>query len=98
MSKKKKIEHYPLEQIESPEFLKDLSYDELEALASDIRKDIIANVSESGGHLSSNLGVVDLTIALHRSFDFKKDLLLFDVGHQCYAHKILTGRSLRNIR
>ena len=98
MSKKKKIEHYPLEQIESPEFLKDLSYDELEVLASDIRKDIIANVSESGGHLSSNLGVVDLTIALHRSFDFKKDLLLFDVGHQCYAHKILTGRSLKNIR
>ncbi len=98
MSKKKETKHYPLENIESPEFLKDLSYEELEVLASDIRQDIIKNVSESGGHLSSNLGVVDLTIALHRSFDFKKDFLLFDVGHQCYTHKILTGRKLANIR
>lgn len=98
MSKKKETKHYPLKDIKSPLFLKDLSYDELEVLAKDIRNDIIANVSESGGHLSSNLGVVELSIALHRSFDFKKDLLLFDVGHQCYTHKILTGRSLKNIR
>ena len=64
----------------------------LEELAAELRQRILQTVSRNGGHLSSNLGVVELTIALHRSFDFSRDQLIFDVGHQCYAHKLLTGR------
>lgn len=82
-----------IEDIKNPEFLKDLSYKELDALAENIRKYIIETVSEHGGHLSSNLGVVELTIALHRVFNAPIDKLLFDVGHQTYTHKILTGRA-----
>ena len=62
-------------------------------LAQELRARIIDSVSRNGGHLASNLGVVELTIALHRAFDFPKDALIFDVGHQCYAHKLLTGRA-----
>ena len=81
-----------LNQIESPADLKNLSVEQLEALAEEIRQFITASVSQTGGHLASNLGVVELTIAMHRVFDFVHDRLLWDVGHQCYAHKILTGR------
>ena len=82
-----------IEDIKDPTFLKDLSFNELDELANDIRKYIIETVSEHGGHLSSNLGVVELTIALHRVFNAPIDKLLFDVGHQTYTHKILTGRA-----
>ncbi len=61
------------------------------ALCEEIRQFLIKSVSETGGHLSSNLGVVELTVALHRVLDFPQDKLLFDVGHQCYTHKLLTG-------
>lgn len=81
-----------LKEIQDPTFLKTLSKRELLTLCAELRKGIIESVSEHGGHLSSNLGVVELTVALHRSFDFAHDRLLFDVGHQCYPHKILTGR------
>ena len=81
-----------IEDIKNPTFLKELSYKELDELAKDIRKYIIETVSEHGGHLSSNLGVVELTIALHRVFNAPIDKLLFDVG-QTYTHKILTGRA-----
>ena len=93
-----KVKHIDLSKIENPQFLKDLSYAELDVLADDIRKEILRATSIYGGHLSSNLGVVELTIALERSFDFSKDKLIFDVGHQCYTHKILTGRSLEKLR
>ena len=92
---KKEIKHIDLNSIEDPSFLKDLSKKELAVLASDIRNFIIENVSETGGHLSSNLGVVELTIALHTIFNKPNDKLIFDVGHQAYTHKILTGRALK---
>lgn len=81
--------------IESPAQLRKLSVQQLETLAGEIRQRIIGVVSNQGGHLASNLGVVELTIALHRVFDFKRDCLLWDVGHQAYVHKILTGRNDR---
>ncbi len=81
-----------LDQIESPESLKGLSVDELNDLAGQIRAELIATVARRGGHLASNLGVVELTLALHRVFDLSKDRLVFDVGHQSYVHKLLTGR------
>jgi len=81
-----------LEQINSPDDLKKLSAGQLKALADEIRQLIINSVGKTGGHLASNLGVVELTLALHYVFDFKKDKLLWDVGHQCYVHKIITGR------
>ena len=93
-----KVKHINLAEIRNPEFLKELSYAELDVLAQDIRDELIRVTSLYGGHLSSNLGVVELTIALNRSFDFSKDKLIFDVGHQCYTHKILTGRSLEKLR
>lgn len=93
-----KVKRIDLTQIKDPKFLKDLSYRELDVLADDIRKEILRVTSLYGGHLSSNLGVVELTIALERSFDFSKDKLIFDVGHQCYTHKILTGRGLEFLR
>jgi len=80
-------------EIRNPEFLKDLTYDECQQLANDIRRFLIESVSRTGGHLSSNLGVVELTIALHKVFDSPRDKIFFDVGHQCYTHKILTGRA-----
>lgn len=81
-----------LEKINTPSDLKNLSYAELEELAKEIRQTIIKTVSNNGGHLASNLGVVELTLALHRSFDLPRDSIVFDVGHQCYVHKLLTGR------
>ena len=79
--------------IKNPTFLKKYKIKDLELLSNDIRKYIIDSVSKTGGHLSSNLGVVELTIALHKVFDTPKDKIIFDVSHQCYTHKILTGRA-----
>ena len=84
---------FDLEAIENPAFLKDLSLEEMNELAAEIRQFLLTNIAKTGGHLSSNLGVVELTIALHYVFDFSHDRLLFDVGHQSYTHKILTGRA-----
>ncbi|MBI1372671.1 MAG: 1-deoxy-D-xylulose-5-phosphate synthase [Phycisphaera sp.] len=85
---------YPLlETIKSPADVKRLSIPELEKLASDIRHAICDQVSKTGGHLAPNLGVVELTLAMHYVFDFGHDRLLFDVGHQCYPHKLVTGRA-----
>lgn len=81
-----------LDKINSPADLKTLSVAELEQLASEIRQFILNSVSKTGGHLASNLGAVELTLALHYVFDFQRDKLLWDVGHQCYTHKIITGR------
>ncbi len=81
-----------LEQINGPADVKRLSVPELKVLAEEIRAFILDSVSRTGGHLASNLGVVELTLALHCVFDFPKDKLLWDVGHQCYTHKIITGR------
>jgi 1-deoxy-D-xylulose-5-phosphate synthase len=81
-----------LEAIHSPGDLKKLSIDQLNSLAGEIRRFMLASVSRNGGHLASNLGAVELTLALHRVFDFQVDKLLWDVGHQCYTHKIITGR------
>ncbi|MBR5111497.1 MAG: 1-deoxy-D-xylulose-5-phosphate synthase [Clostridia bacterium] len=82
-----------LKDIASPSSIKALPEKELKRLASEIRAEIIRTVSVNGGHLASNLGAVELTIALHRVFDCPEDKLIFDVGHQCYTHKLLTGRS-----
>lgn len=79
--------------IESPSQIKDLSIEELTQLCSDIRAFLIDSISKTGGHLSSNLGIVEVTVAMHYVFDSPKDKMIFDVGHQCYTHKILTGRS-----
>lgn len=81
-----------LSQINSPEDIKKLSQKELRDLAAEIRRTIIDTVGKNGGHLASNLGVVELTIALHRVFSSPKDAIVFDVSHQCYTHKLLTGR------
>ena len=82
-----------LERVKGPSDLKRLSYEELKILASEIRKRIIEVVGENGGHLASNLGVVELTIALLRVWDPFKDYIIWDVGHQCYPFKMLTGRN-----
>ncbi|MDG1405247.1 MAG: 1-deoxy-D-xylulose-5-phosphate synthase N-terminal domain-containing protein, partial [Planctomycetota bacterium] len=79
--------------ITSPKDLEGRSLTELEALCAEMRSFLIQKVSASGGHLGSNLGVVEITVALHKVFDFSKDKLVFDVSHQCYPHKILTGRA-----
>lgn len=85
--------NYPLlERIQAPGDVKLLSEKELPELCEEIRRFLIQSVTATGGHLSSNLGVVELTVALHRMLDFPQDKLLFDVGHQCYTHKLLTGR------
>ncbi|WP_071460081.1 1-deoxy-D-xylulose-5-phosphate synthase [Bacillus massilinigeriensis] len=79
--------------IKDPAFLKQLSMKELEALSGEIRRFLIENLSRTGGHIGPNLGVVELTIALHRCFNSPKDKIIWDVGHQSYVHKILTGRA-----
>ncbi len=81
-----------LEFIQKPQDIKELNYEDVAALGEEIRNFMIECVSNNGGHLASNLGVVELTMALHRVFDSPRDQLIFDVGHQCYTHKILTGR------
>ena len=79
--------------IKDPSFLNDMKIEELEQLSVDIRSFLIDKISKTGGHLSSNLGVVELTVALHKVFDSPTDKFIFDVGHQSYTHKILTGRA-----
>ena len=81
-----------LEKVDSPEDLKELSIDDKKVLAKEIRELLITTVSNNGGHLASNLGVVELTIALHSVFNTPEDKIIWDVGHQTYVHKILTGR------
>ena len=81
-----------LSQIKNPADLRGLSREDCEELADDLRTKIIQTVSQNGGHLSSNLGVVEITLALHRVFDTPNDKIIFDVGHQTYPHKLLTGR------
>jgi 1-deoxy-D-xylulose-5-phosphate synthase len=81
-----------LDRIDKPADLKQLTYPELEQLASEIRQELVSVVSANGGHLASNLGVVELTLALHRVFDTPRDKIIWDVGHQSYAHKLVTGR------
>ena len=86
----RKIEY--LSKISSPEDFKALPKEELEPLAAEIRRELVRVVTSNGGHLASNLGVVELTMAIHRVFDSPKDHIIFDVGHQSYVHKMLTGR------
>ena len=81
-----------LRSLASPEQLREMDVPQLERLAEEIRRLILHTVSRTGGHLAPNLGVVELTIALHRTFRPPHDLIVWDVGHQCYAHKILTDR------
>ncbi len=82
-----------IEEIENPEFIKTLSNRELNQLCEEIRSFLVESISKTGGHLSSNLGVVELTVAMHKVFNTPEDKLIFDVGHQAYVHKILTGRA-----
>src|ERR1700730_6179256 len=84
-----------LDTIDSPEQLRALSYAQMRQLAEEIRREIIEKVSAHGGHLAPNLGVVELTMALHYAFDTPHDLLVWDIGHQAYVHKLLTGRRER---
>ena len=81
-----------LDKVNSPQDIKSMTVDELDLLAKDIRKFLVRSVSQTGGHLASNLGVVELTLALHKVFDSPKDKIVWDVGHQSYVHKIITGR------
>ena len=75
-----------------PERLDQITDLQAKQICDELRKQIVDSVSKTGGHLASSLGVVELTVALHRVYDLNIDRLVFDVGHQCYAHKILTGR------
>jgi 1-deoxy-D-xylulose-5-phosphate synthase len=84
-----------LDRIDKPSDLRGLTKKELEQLAAEIRQELVTTVNANGGHLASNLGVVELTIALHRVFDSPRDKLIWDVGHQSYVHKLLTGRRQR---
>lgn len=81
-----------LDKINSPEDVKKISLDEMEILSQEIREAIIKKVNTTGGHMGPNLGMVEATIALHHVFDSPKDKIIFDVSHQCYPHKCLTGR------
>ena len=82
-----------LNSITSPSFIKDLSHGELLLLSEDIRSFLIEKLSVTGGHIGPNLGVVELTVALHSAFNSPNDKFIWDVGHQSYVHKILTGRA-----
>ena len=84
--------HEILDQILTPADVKKLKGEQLPQLCRELREEIVDAVSHNGGHLAPNLGVVELTVALHRVFDLPKDKILWDVGHQTYAHKLLTGR------
>ena len=84
-----------LDEINEPNDIKKIPESELKELAVEIRKLLIKSVAKNGGHLASNLGIVELTLALHRYLDFPQDKLIWDVGHQSYVHKILTGRKER---
>src|ERR1039458_1016275 len=81
-----------LQSIETPADIKALSHEQLTTLAEEIRTFIVDTVTTTGGHLGSNLGAVELTLAVHRVFDSPRDVVLWDTGHQAYVHKLLTGR------
>ena len=81
-----------LEKINGPKDIKALSWEELDVLGQEIRQFLIEKISPTGGHLASNLGVVELTMAIYRTFDLPEDKVIWDVGHQAYTHKILSGR------
>ena len=98
MKKKKEMRRFDLSKPFNPSDIKGLNENELNLLSEDIRNNIIANCAKNGGHLASSLGVVELTVAIHHFFNLPKDKLIFDVGHQSYAHKILSGRTLDNLR
>lgn len=89
-----------LDQIEYPADLRKLNRDQLEKVSEELREELINVVSETGGHLGASLGVVELTVAIHYVFNTPKDKLVWDVGHQCYPHKIITGRKklIRTLR
>ncbi|MBD5391032.1 1-deoxy-D-xylulose-5-phosphate synthase, partial [bacterium] len=82
-----------LYEIKDPSFIKNMSIKELKELACQIREFLVDHISKTGGHLSSNLGIVEITLAMYYVFDPERDKFLFDVGHQSYVHKILTGRA-----
>ena len=82
-----------LSSITGPRDLRDLDADQLDALASEIRDFLVTTCSPRGGHLGPNLGVVELTLAVHRVFDSPRDRIVFDTGHQAYVHKLVTGRA-----
>ena len=84
-----------LDMVDSPEHVKKLTPEQLTALADDIREELITKLAKAGGHLGPNLGVVELTIAMHRVFSTPKDKFVWDVSHQVYVHKLLTGRKNR---
>src|SRR5690554_6748355 len=84
-----------LKTITSPHQLRRMNEQQLAQLSRELRERVVQVVSQGGGHLASNLGVAELTVALHYVFDFARDKLLWDVGHQCYPHKLLTGRNDR---
>ena len=86
------MEHKILNKINSPDDVKKLNNADVNLLCQEIRDEIIDVVSKNGGHLASSLGAVELTVALHRAFSSPHDAIIFDVGHQSYAHKLLTGR------
>ena len=81
-----------LETVTSSADLKGFSEEQLRTLCDELRKTVVETVAQNGGHLSSNLGAVELTVALHRAFSLPQDKIVWDVGHQCYSHKLLTGR------
>ena len=81
-----------IEKIKEANDIKDIQENRLQGLANEIRHFLIRSISRTGGHLASNLGAVELTIALHRVYDLSRDKIIWDVGHQSYTHKILTGR------
>src|SRR6202047_1716304 len=85
-----------LEEISGPEDLRSLGPADLDRLCAEIRECLISAVSRTGGHLGPNLGVVELTVAMHRVFDSPRDAIIFDTGHQAYVHKMVTGRALRH--
>ena len=89
-----------LDKVSFPKDLKKFSQDELKTVSKELRNEMIDAVSVTGGHLGAGLGVVELTVAIHSTFDTPKDKLIWDVGHQCYPHKIITGRrnKIRTIR
>src|SRR5690349_22013232 len=84
-----------LEKVDQPKYVKQLTLDQLRQLAEEIRYELITVLSKNGGHLGPNLGVVELTLALHRVFETPKDKFVWDVSHQVYVHKLLTGRKAR---
>ena len=84
---------YDIEKITNPSFIKNLSTKEMQVLCQDIRTFLIDSLSKTGGHVSSNLGVVELTVAMHKVFNSPEDKFIWDVGHQVYIHKMLTGRA-----